>query len=80
MLSNLLGKTFERIQGSIVMEGLLPGLRRTGINLLSIWGQRVVGILVTLIVIPIITHHFGLELVGIWLQISTGSVARQKAG
>ena len=48
----------------------LPSLRRSGINVLSIWGQRLGGIIVALVVTPIITRHFGLELVGIWLLVS----------
>lgn len=52
------------------MAEKLPGLRRSSINVLALWGQRAGGILVTIITTPIITNHFGLELVGIWLLVS----------
>lgn len=52
------------------MTAKLPGLRQSGINVLSMWGQRIGGTLVTLLITPIITNHFGLELVGVWLLVS----------
>ncbi len=36
-------------------------------NIFSTWGKRLLDILVILITVPIITRHFGLELMGIWL-------------
>jgi O-antigen/teichoic acid export membrane protein len=48
----------------------LPGLRKTGINVVSIWSQHVVGVIVAIVTIPIITRHFGLEIIGIWLLVT----------
>ena len=42
-------------------------LKQTLKNVFSSWGKRSLEILVMLITVPIITRHFGLELMGIWL-------------
>lgn len=52
------------------MAAKLPSIGRSSINIFSMWGRRVSGLLVTLIIMPIIIRHYGLELVGIWLLIS----------
>ena len=52
------------------MTDNLPGLRRSGMNVISMWSQRIVGILVMLVTTPIITRHFGLELMGVWLLVT----------
>ncbi len=36
-------------------------------NVFSTWAQKFLAIIVMLITVPIITRHFGLELIGIWL-------------
>lgn len=48
----------------------VPDALHTGLNVLSMWGQRITGIAVTIIITPIITRHFGLETVGVWLLVS----------
>lgn len=42
-------------------------LKQTLKNVFSSWGKRSLEILVMFITVPIITRHFGLELMGIWL-------------
>lgn len=42
-------------------------LTQTIKNVFSTWAQKFLAILVMLITVPIITRHFGLELIGIWL-------------
>jgi len=46
------------------------GGARTAINVFAIWTNRILAILVVLVTIPIITRHFGLELMGVWLLVT----------
>ena len=39
-------------------------------NILSIYGKRLLELLSVLVTVPIITGHFGLELMGIWLLVT----------
>ncbi len=48
--------------------GDAPSKRQTGRNIVAIWANRLLAILAPLIVTPIVTHHFGLELIGVWLM------------
>jgi O-antigen/teichoic acid export membrane protein len=49
---------------------LLPSNRQTSYNFLAIWVNRLIGIFATVIITPIIVHHFGLELTGVWLMVT----------
>lgn len=52
------------------MSESIPTTRRTISNLLAVWGNRVLGILAMLITTPLILHHFGMEVTGVWLMIT----------
>jgi len=52
------------------MSTTLPKYRQSGINLVSLWLNRFSKIGFSLITIPLITRHFGLELMGVWLLIT----------
>jgi O-antigen/teichoic acid export membrane protein len=47
----------------------LPTFRRSGINVIATWGHRLGGVIFSLCTIPIITRHFGMEGMGIWLLV-----------
>ena len=47
----------------------LPGLQRSASNVLSIWLLQAATLLFALISVPLVTHRFGLEGLGIWLLV-----------
>ncbi len=52
------------------MTKSVPTARQTVINLVAIWGNRVLAISAMLITTPLIVHRFGMEATGIWLMIT----------
>lgn len=52
------------------MTDSIPTTRRTISNLLAVGGNRVLGILAMLVTTPLILHHFGMEVTGVWLMIT----------
>jgi len=56
------------ISVSPTSDSHVPTVKQTGRNIAMIWSNKVLAILAPLIITPIITHHFGMVLTGVWLM------------